>query len=123
MKLTQKQLDKVSASILTNFLACAYLEQLKDLPIYKHNLKGLINKTTEELIKVEEKYYDNIFDKATPELSDKLTANLQWLVNAITKDKGLLELSDFTQIINAYSEQPRKVMGIVHKINKELIKD
>ena len=85
MKVTNKQLEKISGAILTSFINLHYLEEAKNTGLFQRRIKQNVNRTIEDLIYIENEYYNKVESVDDRGLSDKLIANkiefLKWLLN------------------------------------------
>tara|TARA_R100000935_G_C2818378_1_gene158452 strand:+ start:330 stop:710 length:381 start_codon:yes stop_codon:yes gene_type:complete len=85
MKVTNKQLEKISGAILTSFINLHYLEEAKNTGLFQRRIKQNVNRTIEDLIYIETEYYNKVESVDDRGLSDKLIANkiefLKWLLN------------------------------------------
>jgi len=85
MKVTDKQLEKISGAILTSFINLHYLEEAKNTGLFQRRIKQNVNRTIEDLIYIETEYYNKVEYVDDRGLSDKLIANkiefLKWLLN------------------------------------------
>jgi len=85
MKVTDKQLEKISGAILTSFINLHYLEEAKNTGLFQRRIKQNVNRTIEDLIYIETEYYNKVESVDNRGLSDKLIANkiefLKWLLN------------------------------------------
>jgi len=85
MKVTDKQLEKISGAILTSFINLHYLEEAKNTGLFQRRIKQNVNRTIEDLIYIETEYYNKVESVDDRGLSDKLIANkiefLKWLLN------------------------------------------
>ena len=85
MKVTNKQLEKISGAILTSFINLHYLEEAKNTGLFQRRIKQNVNRTIEDLIYIETEYYNRVESVDDRGLSDKLIANkiefLKWLLN------------------------------------------
>jgi len=85
MKVTDKQLEKISGAILTSFINLHYLEEAKNTGLFQRRIKQNVNRTIEDLIYIENEYYNKVESVDDRGLSDKLIANkiefLKWLLN------------------------------------------
>lgn len=85
MKVTDKELEKISGAILTSFINLHYLEEAKNTGLFQRRIKQNVNRTIEDLIYIETEYYNKVEYVDDRGLSDKLIANkiefLKWLLN------------------------------------------
>ena len=85
MKVTDKELEKISGAILTSFINLHYLEEAKNTGLFQRRIKQNVNRTIEDLIYIETEYYNKVESVDDRGLSDKLIANkiefLKWLLN------------------------------------------
>lgn len=123
MKLTNKQLEKLSGAILTSFVNLHFLEEVDTLGILKRKVKYNVKRTIGDLLDIETKYFDKIEELEGSEMSDKLVANklefIKWLLNEF-------DFNDYTKIQEvcvAYTTDRDRLTSVSDKIlleNKEI---
>lgn len=111
------QTEKLVASVISNFIAQHFNEELKHTKYYKRELKNRLNLVQKELVKAEEKEFD-LIDSIEPELLHQITSNqisfVQHIINRPFTEMALLQ-----NMIMAYRKNPKRVEGIVNKILTE----
>lgn len=119
MQLNEKQLEKITGAIITSFVNLHFLEEIKSSRLVKHKVKNNLNKTLNDLIQIERKYFDEIESIDDDNLSDKLVANklefVKWLLNNYS-------YNDFTklqEVCLAYTTDRKKVTDITDSILKD----
>lgn len=119
MQLNEKQLEKITGAIITSFVNLHFLEEIKLSRLVKHKVKNNLNKTLNDLIQIERKYFDEIESIDDDNLSDKLVANklefVKWLLNNYS-------YNDFTklqEVCLAYTTDRKKVTDITDNILKD----
>jgi Rad3-related DNA helicase len=119
MQLNEKQLEKITGAIITSFVNLHFLEEIKLSRLVKHKVKNNLNKTLNDLIQIERKYFDEIESIDDDNLSDKLVANklefVKWLLNNYS-------YNDFTklqEVCLAYTTDRKKVTDITDSILKD----
>ena len=117
-ELTQKQLAKITESVVFNFLALHHNEEIRHTSAYKHDLKRDLNKVIKTLEKAEKKEFDMIFDisEDTAEFVDALSASLIQMVKNMMANHDNYSLFIKANIFNAYCKNPKSMEGIANKI-------
>ena len=107
----------VSQSILTNQLALVLNERIKHTPHYNSTLKYRLNNTIDELIKLEQKGYDKLFDQhetSVKQFYDETAEMMEEVANL-----GLHHIKNITEMLRAFQKDPSSIAGIVNKINRK----
>ena len=95
MKVTNKQLEKISGAILTSFINLHYLEEAKNTGLFQRRIKQNVNRTIEDLIYIETEYYNKVESVDDRGLSDKLIANKIEFLKLLLND---FDFNDFCKI-------------------------
>ena len=114
--MTQQDITKVSASILSCFLAGFYLNELRHTNIFKGALKVAINQAMNQLIKVERKYFNEIDKVDEKQMADKLIANKITFLEYLVKRYDYNDFSIMQEICVAYDLDPKRLKSISDKI-------
>jgi len=94
MKLSKKQVQLVSGSIVSSYINLHYLEECMKLGVFKRTAKLNVRKTLTDLISIEDTFFDAIEGVDTENLSDKLVGNnIQFIDEFLSFD-----FSDFTKL-------------------------
>ena len=104
--------QKITKSIILNQLALNANVDIKNTPLYKHNIKRLLNPLINELIKLEKKEYDLIDSE---DITENVSSNILSFVDIIMKN-DLCDSVILMNIISAYYKNPKAITGIVNKI-------
>ena len=106
--------EKIAASIICNYIALHYNEEIKHTNIYKHELKKKLNLSIQELQKAEVKEFDKIFDMES-DMSHRISSNLMLFIEEICKN-GFSDMLTVSNIILAHKKNPKAVEGILNKV-------
>lgn len=116
MQINDKQIEKITGAIITSFVNLHFLEEIKASRLVKQKVKYNLNKTLNDLLEIENQYFDKIDDVDDNNLSDKLVSNklefVEWLLNKFN-------FNDFTklqEVCIAYSLEPKKLTDITDSI-------
>lgn len=109
--------EKIVASVISNFIAQHFNEELKHTIYYKKELKNRINLVQKELVKAEEKEFD-LIDDLEPELLHQVSSNQISFIEHIIK-RPFTEMAMLQNMIMAYRKNPKRVEGIVNKVLTE----
>ena len=109
--------EKIIASVIANYTALHFNEELKHTKFYKKDLKNRLNLAQKELVKAEEKEYD-LVDSVHPELLHQVSSNQITFIEHIV-DRPFTEMALLQNMIMAYRKNPKRVEGIVNKVLTE----
>jgi len=116
MKITEKQLEKISGAILTSFINLHFLEEAKNTGLFQRRIKQNVNRTIEDLLYIETQYYNKVESVDEKGLSDKLIANkiefLKWLLNEFDFN----DFSKIQEVCKAYTFDKEKLTSISDEI-------
>ncbi len=110
-----KRLTKIAQSIIANQIAYDFNHELKFTNVYRHKLKKYLNLLLPELKKCEFQGYDKLAN-----VEEEHTINVyEAMENFLNELKGMMifDLPYLTEIIKAYKKNPKRLEGIVNKIN------
>ena len=112
MKLTEKQLEKISGAILTSFVNLHFLEEISTIGIFKHRVKNNVKRTMNDLLDIENNFFNKIEELEDNNIADRVVANklefVGWLLNEF-------DFNDFTKIQEvciAYSKDKVKLSAV-----------
>lgn len=112
----KKVINTLAGSIILNQLALDHNEKLKHTPFYKQKLKQTLNTTIKELIKCESKEYDMIYNEQDSEVSTIYERALSTI--ELISEGSFIQLVEVGDILKAYKKDPKSMLGIIKKINK-----
>lgn len=126
MQINDKQIEKITGTIITSFVNLHFLEEVKASRLVKQKVKYNLKRTLNDLLEIENQYFDKIDNIDENNLSDKLVANklefVKWLLNKF-------DFNDFTklqEVCIAYSLDPKKLTetsdSILEQNGAEIIK-
>ena len=107
-------LDIIAGVIMHSQLALNNMEELKHTPLYKHELKRLMNPLIKYLLKTETAQFDKIYQE-NPDMVDKGAARV---ISAIKNINGVQNVVFLGEMIDANNKSPESIRGIVKKIIK-----
>lgn len=114
MQTDNKTIEHVTAAITFLQLALNSMEAVKHTNFFEKSLKMKLNPAIKELIKVEEKYFDQLLD-ADDENTVALSENITQHFKNIQKN-GFIDGVILGNIENAYYKNEKAITGIVNKI-------
>lgn len=95
MKLTNKQVEKISGAILTSFVNLHFLEEVASIGIFRQRVKNNVKRTMSDLLDIENNYFNEIEKIEDNNMGDILVANklefIKWILNEF-------DFNDFTKI-------------------------
>ena len=97
MKLTEKQVEKISGAIITSFVNLHFLEEVASIGIFRQRVKKNVKRTMEDLLDIENNYFNEVEKLEGDEnnMADVLVANklefIKWILNEF-------DFNDFTKI-------------------------
>lgn len=95
MKLTNKQVEKISGAILTSFVNLHFLEEVSSIGIFQQRVKNNVKRTMSDLLDIENNYFNEIEKIEDNNMGDILVANklefIKWILNEF-------DFNDFTKI-------------------------
>lgn len=97
MKLTEKQVEKISGAIITSFVNLHFLEEVASIGIFRQRVKKNVKRTMEDLLDIENNYFNEVEKLEGDEnnMADILVANklqfIKWILNEF-------DFNDFTKI-------------------------
>ena len=97
MKLTNKQVEKISGAILTSFVNLHFLEEVASIGIFRQRVKKNVTRTMEDLLHIENNYFNEVekLEGDDNNMADILVANklefIKWILNEF-------DFNDFTKI-------------------------
>ena len=107
-------IEKLTASVISNFIAQHFNNEVRHTSYYKHNLKKVGNLYAKELEKAELKEFD-LLDERQPEALHLISSNQLEFIEEIVK-RPFTEMALLQNIILAYKKEPKRIEGIVNKI-------
>ncbi len=97
MKLTEKQVEKISGAIITSFVNLHFLEEVASIGIFRQRVKKNVKRTMEDLLDIENNYFNEVekLEGDGNNMADILVANklqfIKWILNEF-------DFNDFTKI-------------------------
>ena len=114
-----KTLHKVTGSILMNYMANHYNQEIMDTELYRGKLKTKLLQLTEELTKSELEIFDKVFDIDKDGTVHKLSSNLIDFIEVMLTSTNFPEFCKLQEIVVAFTLNPARIGGISDKILKE----
>lgn len=108
------QLEKLTASIIHNYLALHYNEQLKHTPYYKGKLKEKLRNTIIQLQKEERKQFDTMEEQQS-EITHQISSNIIVYMDQLLKGT-FTEMLLLQNMQMAYKKNPKAIEGIINKV-------
>jgi hypothetical protein len=116
-------IEKVTASIVANYVANHYNNEVKHTPVYNGKLKVAFKPVMIQLEKIERNYYDQLDDNEIS--SNALEYTSQNLINFIQDivQFPFTEATIIQKILTAFRVDPKRIEGIADKIIKDFAKN
>ena len=117
-ELSRKQLEAITESVVFNYLAMVYNEEIKHTSAYKHQLKRDLNKVIKTLEAAETKEFDRIFDISddTAKFVDSISSSIIDMIKNLRTKAPQMSIFMKSNILNAYAKDPKRIEGIASKI-------
>ena len=115
MVLSKKAVQFVSGGIISSYITTHYLEQSKHLGVFKHSTKLNVQRTLNDLIKIEQDYFNETENVDDKDLSDKLVSNKLTFIDEFLK----FDFADFTklqEVFVAFTKDRKRLVSISDKI-------
>ena len=115
MVLSKKAVQFVSWGIISSYITTHYLEQSKHLGVFKHSTKLNVQRTLNDLIKIEQDYFNETENVDDKDLSDRLVANKLTFIDEFLK----FDFADFTklqEVFVAFTKDRKRLVSISDKI-------
>jgi len=119
IRLSEKAIQFVSGGIVSSYVTAHYLEQSSHLGVFKQSAKMNVKRTLEDLIKIEEDYFNETENVDDKDLSHRIVSNKLTFIDEFLK----FDFRDFTklqEVFVAYTLDRKRLISISDKI---LIKD
>ena len=117
MKLKESELIKVSGAIMSSYINNFYLEECKRLGVFRQTTKKNVNKTINDLIEIENHYFNEVYNSDVNDLSDTLVANNLAFIDEFLK----FDFNDFCklqEVFSAYRKDPDAIAEASDKVLK-----
>ena len=117
MKITKKDLLNISGGVLSSFENLHYLEECKDLKVFRHTAKKNLSRTLEDLMKIEIELYNEIEKVDEKDLQAKKTENnldfMKWLLTSFDSS----QVQKLKEVCVAFSIDEKRITSISDKIH------
>lgn len=110
------QTDKITTSVISTQVTLNLLDAIRHTPYFQKELKRKLNLVYPELIKAEQKHYDQFFD-----VDDAATAQVYQVFESFIKrisNVPIYDMENICYMIDAYEKDPKSINGICNKILK-----
>ncbi len=115
MKLTKKQLIKVSGAILSSYINNHYLEETKHLGVFRQTTKKNVSRTLQDLLKIELEFFDKVYDLDGDKVGSTIIQNNLVFIDEFLKF-DFNEFSKLQEVFVAYTKDPKRITSISDKI-------
>ena len=117
-ELSKLELQKITESVVINYLALHFNNEVRYTSAYKHDLKRDLNKVIKTLEKAEKKEFDMLFEIGDDVAGfiDGISGSIMDMINALIQDKPKVSLFLKSNILNAYVKDSKRMDGIADKI-------
>ena len=115
MVLSKKAVQFVSGGIISSYITTHYLEQSRHLGVFKQSTKLNVQRTLNDLIKIEQDYFNETENVDDKDLSDRLVANKLTFIDEFLK----FDFADFTklqEVFVAFTKDRKRLVSISDKI-------
>jgi hypothetical protein len=119
MEISQKDLLNISGGVLSCFEASHYLNECNQLKVFRQSAKYNVNRTFEDLKKIEIDLYDKIEEVDKKGLQAKKTDNnlafFEWLLTTFDYSK----VQKLKEVCLAFSLDENRITSISDKIHQQ----
>ena len=100
---TEKQLEQISGAIITSFINLHFLEEVIQSGLFRQRVRNNVKRTIQDLIQIENNYFNEIERVDDSGLGDKLIANNLEFVGMLLKMFDFNDFSKMQEVAVAYS--------------------
>ena len=100
---TEKQLEQISGAIITSFINLHFLEEVIQSGLFRQRVRNNVKRTIQDLIQIENNYFNEIERVDDSGLGDKLIANNLEFVGILLKMFDFNDFSKMQEVAVAYS--------------------
>ena len=109
-----KDLENLTAAIVSSQLTLHYLEQIKHTRYYRGKVKETLRAATIQLLKVESNEFEKI-NEINEEITHQVSSNLMEVISLMLAG-GFSNMMLLGNLQHAYYKNPKAIEGIVNKV-------
>jgi predicted DNA-binding protein YlxM (UPF0122 family) len=113
---TEKQLEQISGAIITSFINLHFLEEAIQSGLFRQRVKNNVKRTIQDLIQIENNYFNEIERVDDGGLGDKLIANNLEFVGMLLKIFDFNDFSKMQEVAAAYSIDREAIIKVSDEI-------
>lgn len=114
--MNKRQIEQVSGAIITSFVNLHFLEEAKQTGLFRQRTKHNLKRTIDDLLQIENNYFNKIEAADKDNLGDKLVANklefIEFLLNKFTFN----DFSKMQEISMAYALDKEAITKVSDEI-------
>jgi len=114
--MNKRQIEQVSGAIITSFVNLHFLEEAKQTGLFRQRTKNNLKRTIDDLLQIENNYFNEIEAVDKDNLGDKLVANklefIEFLLNKFTFN----DFSKMQEISMAYALDKEAITKVSDEI-------
>lgn len=99
----EKQLEQITGAILTSFINLHFLEEAMQSGLFRQRVRKNVKRTIDDLLLLEQTYFNEIEKADENDLGDKLVANNLEFITFLLKMFRFNDFSKMQEIAVAYS--------------------
>jgi hypothetical protein len=99
----KKQLEQITGAILTSFINLHFLEEAMQSGLFRQRVRKNVKRTIDDLLLLEQTYFNEIEKADENDLGDKLVANNLEFITFLLKMFRFNDFSKMQEIAVAYS--------------------
>lgn len=116
MQLTEKDLEKISAVIITSFINLHFLEDAANTGLFRQRLKNNVRRTIKELMYIESEFYNKVEEVDEKGLADKLIANKMMFVHWLLNEFKFNDFSKIQEVCKAFTLDQERLTKLSDEI-------
>jgi predicted DNA-binding protein YlxM (UPF0122 family) len=113
---TEKQLEQISGAIITSFINLHFLEEAIQSGLFRQRVRNNVKRTIQDLIQIENNYFNEIERVDDSGLGDKLIANNLEFVGMLLKIFDFNDFSKMQEVAVAYSIDREAIIKVSDEI-------
>jgi predicted DNA-binding protein YlxM (UPF0122 family) len=113
---TEKQLEQISGAIITSFINLHFLEEAIQSGLFRQRVRNNVKRTIQDLIQIENNYFNEIERVDDGGLGDKLIANNLEFVGMLLKIFDFNDFSKMQEVAAAYSIDREAIIKVSDEI-------
>lgn len=114
--MTDNQIEKIQGAILSCFESLHFLDECKYLGVFRNKTKLNLKRTLNDLLEIENKYFNEIDKIDEDNLSDKLVSNKLTFLNFLLNKYNHKKYAKMQEISVAFDLNEKRLTSISDKI-------